>query len=275
MWIFAWLVACEPWSAVVQAVRFPIEGAHLDLTCDRCHIGPPPYDSLVYRKCVGVGALLDVCLDCHSCDRELHPRGEEHFPGRSCGEAGCHSGADLTWADVVGGPPTPTDTGDPTVPIEDSCAGNCHGEVWSDASPRDSSHEAHQIGHSLWAGEIDCSGCHPASGGDVSLAASHADGATDVALSGLALGPVGALVASYDGASCSVYCHGSSMAEPPDDPLWNGGPSEVQCGSCHGWPPLGEHPSFTGCSGCHPPTGGDDGTIWDLASHIDGDLQLD
>lgn len=266
------LAGCAPWEPVVASVRFSLEGAHLELACAACHPGDSPNSSLVYRACAGLGVLGDQCLDCHSCDRALHPLGEGHWPGRSCGEAGCHTGADLSWGEVGGDPTDPTN---PTEPVDVSCATGCHGEVWDDASPRDASHLAHQTGTTLWTGAIECAGCHPAdTAGEVALAPSHFDGIVNVLLSGLALGPEGLGVASYTAAGCSgVYCHGSAMEILPDDPVWNGGPAEVACGSCHGWPPAGTHPAIVFCSGCHPPTGGDDQLFDDRSTHIDGVLQ--
>lgn len=272
MLLLAWL-GCEPWDPHPVTVPFRLEGAHLALTCEVCHPVDAHRTGFVYRKCVGVGPfgvgpLLDSCLDCHSCDRVLHPQGEAHFPQRSCGEQGCHAGSDLAWADVGGGG---GGTGLTPTPGEDSCAGVCHGATWADASPQDSSHKVHLTGRSLWDGPLTCDGCHPAGG---MTASSHADGDKDVVMTGLAKGPDGAGSPSYAGGSCSeVYCHGAAMEIEAPLPSWNGGSGEVACGTCHGWPPVGSHIASPLCAACHAPTGGDEQRLDDRSTHIDGLLQ--
>lgn len=75
-------------------------------------------------------------------------------------------------------------------------------------------------------------------------------------------------VASYDPAtaSCTSYCHGSGARLSTDaaptvnrTPVWNGGPDQAACGSCHGIPPQRPATSYhtgvtsiTQCAGCHP-----------------------
>ena len=82
------VLACEGWHPVDVSVRFPLEGAHLALECAVCHPTDPPDKAFVLRQCAGLGPLQDVCLDCHRCDRSLHPQGEGHYPGMSCGGSG-------------------------------------------------------------------------------------------------------------------------------------------------------------------------------------------
>jgi predicted CxxxxCH...CXXCH cytochrome family protein len=260
------MLACEPWHPERAEVRFPLEGAHLELECSACHPSEPPDKLFVYRKCAGLGPLQDLCLDCHSCDRVLHVDGEDHFPGRSCGEGTtCHSPADMHWTDVIGGGTLPG-----TETEGQSCAGSCHGPVWEDASPQDTSHRAHLTGQTWWTQPWTCEGCHPGES-----APSHADGAIDVAFSGLAVGPGSPESATFSGSSCSVYCHGATMAILPEPPTWNGGATEVACGTCHGFPPGGTHPPSDACSLCHPPTGGSEQQFQDLSTHVDGSLQVE
>jgi predicted CxxxxCH...CXXCH cytochrome family protein len=77
-------------------------------------------------------------------------------------------------------------------------------------------------------------------------------------------------VASYDPstATCTSYCHGSGARLSTDaaptvnrTPIWNGGPGQAACGSCHGIPPQRPGTSYhssvtsiTQCAGCHPKT---------------------
>src|SRR5205814_133026 len=58
-------------------------------------------------------------------------------------------------------------------------------------------------------------------------------------------------------ATCN-QCHGSA------NPVWTGGPSQAQCGSCHGVPP----PSHVDnrCTACHPGP--------DAPTHADGKLDI-
>jgi predicted CxxxxCH...CXXCH cytochrome family protein len=143
--------------------------------------------------------------------------------------------------------------------------------VWPDASPRDTSHQAHLTGQTLWTQPWTCDGCHPPGG---SAALTNDNDLVDVALSGLSLGPGGSESATFTGSTCSeVYCHGASMEISPELPTWNAGPAEVACGTCHGFPPAGSHVQLDLCSACHPPTGGDDQQLADPSTHIDGLLQ--
>jgi predicted CxxxxCH...CXXCH cytochrome family protein len=73
-------------------------------------------------------------------------------------------------------------------------------------------------------------------------------------------------VPSYDPATatCTAYCHGSGGRLSQDmapgvnhAPIWNGGPGQAACGSCHGIPPqMGESfhagKTLAQCAGCHP-----------------------
>ena len=75
---------------------------------------------------------------------------------------------------------------------------------------------------------------------------------------------------SYDPATatCTSYCHGSGARLSTDaapglnhTPVFNGGPGQAACGTCHGIPPKrpgttyhNSTTSITQCSGCHPKT---------------------
>ncbi|MEO0600140.1 MAG: hypothetical protein AAF211_01820, partial [Myxococcota bacterium] len=81
-------VGCGRFQAEPQPTRFEIAGAHAALTCEACHTEGQPY-----------GPLSTDCRSCHESDR----KNEAHFADQTCNDAGCHTSADLTWADVVGG----------------------------------------------------------------------------------------------------------------------------------------------------------------------------
>jgi predicted CxxxxCH...CXXCH cytochrome family protein len=99
-------------------------------------------------------------------------------------------------------------------------------------------------------------------------------------------------VPSYDHATatCTSYCHGSGALLSQDTapginrtPVFNGGPGQAACGSCHGIPPQIPGQSFhtgktlTDCHTCHPSTVTPAGNIIvgaDAGStHIDGQVQ--
>jgi predicted CxxxxCH...CXXCH cytochrome family protein len=101
-------------------------------------------------------------------------------------------------------------------------------------------------------------------------------------------------VASYDPgtATCTAYCHGSGARLSQDTspsvnrtPVWNGGPGQAACGSCHGIPPkvtgTTHHAgvtTITQCAGCHPDSVTPAGNIKVDASghstHLDGVVQV-
>jgi predicted CxxxxCH...CXXCH cytochrome family protein len=71
------------------------------------------------------------------------------------------------------------------------------------------------------------------------------------------------------GTCANVYCHGGILgdaAASAAQPVWNGGPSQVACGGCHGAPPASHAQSE--CAMCHPNAGA--GT----ARHIDGKIDI-
>ena len=99
-------------------------------------------------------------------------------------------------------------------------------------------------------------------------------------------------VPSYDHATatCTSYCHGSGALLSQDTapginrtPVFNGGPGQAACGSCHGIPPqipgqtVHTGKTLTDCHTCHPSTVTPAGNIIvgaDAGStHIDGQVQ--
>jgi predicted CxxxxCH...CXXCH cytochrome family protein len=78
-------------------------------------------------------------------------------------------------------------------------------------------------------------------------------------------------------ATCSsTYCHGAQvLGGDHKNPVWTTADgSQMTCGSCHGAPPPGPHPtvssSLSGCAVCHPDTVTATGTIVQGGKHIDG-----
>lgn len=72
---------------------------------------------------------------------------------------------------------------------------------------------------------------------------------------------------SYDaasGACANVHCHGDTLADAAartTRPTWNGGPSQAECGACHGAPPATHAAGYDGCGVCHPVDRHVDGVI--------------
>jgi len=58
-------------------------------------------------------------------------------------------------------------------------------------------------------------------------------------------------------------------------PVWTGGPSQEQCGSCHGIPPRGHLPfAITQCAACHGTVIDATGKIIDPTKHINGKVDI-
>lgn len=278
------------------SVAGQLTGRHSQIACEGCHVGQtPPF-----------GTVSDACLDCHEADRKT----PTHYPDRpTCGSDGCHAVTDYCWTGLYqrcdnDPTPTPTDTGptdtdtDPstdtgttetdteTVPTGNSCAvGGCHGAgpIREDAAPASSSHNAHlSLTPDLWAPStpVTCSTCHP-DGDYAGTLATHQNKVADVTLAGIAVGDNTA--ATFTAGTCSgTYCHGASMADPPADPVWDGGGGEAVCGTCHASPPVNmyeggavaTHPALDNCGLCHAPTGGPTGAaLADVTGHINGTVE--
>jgi predicted CxxxxCH...CXXCH cytochrome family protein len=170
-----------------------------------------------------------------------------------------------------------------------ACTG-CHGTAGGVASPASplaaapprvtrasaraaGAHAAHLTGTRWRAAPLACAECHAVPAGPL-----HASGNVDVAFGALAT--TGGAPAAYDAATlgcASTYCHGNFRnGAAANRPLWTGAASAAACGSCHGLPPAGTHPTIAAtqnCSGCHPGYDGVPGgtvTITDKARHLDG-----
>ncbi|MFT3916401.1 MAG: CxxxxCH/CxxCH domain-containing protein [Anaeromyxobacteraceae bacterium] len=147
---------------------------------------------------------------------------------------------------------------------ESKCT-RCHGGVESDggAPPRSvkgessptalsvGAHSAHVLGPAHLSPKLDCAACHPAP--DAANPLAHIDGKVAVRFGPLAA-PAG-FTASWnrETATCTVYCHGATLADGTNPaPKWNVvSPPQASCGSCHGVPPKAPHPARTDCQRCH------------------------
>jgi predicted CxxxxCH...CXXCH cytochrome family protein len=205
----------------------------------------PASDDFHGKELARIGYRLDTCAGCHGAD----------FKGGA-------AGADCTTCH--------TDPGGPS-----SCT-TCHG-----APPMSGAHVAHVTSPTLGRRQ-DCAQCHQVpevytAAGHVITATGEVDGPpAEVIFGALAQATVAAAdrkgPPTFDPASatCSnVHCHGDtlgddSLARTPR-PMWNGGPTQAECGSCHGAPP-GNHPPGAQCGSCH---------VGDLAAaHVNGVVDL-
>jgi predicted CxxxxCH...CXXCH cytochrome family protein len=106
-------------------------------------------------------------------------------------------------------------------------------------------HQAHLTGGRLGL-VTPCTACH-----QPPAAMDHANGAVELAFSGLAT--QGGVTPVWDGTGCAAtYCHGNFQnGATGNTPSWTGA-GGAACGSCHGLPPGGSHPSNPACGSCHP-----------------------
>ncbi len=169
-----------------------------------------------------------------------------------------------------------------------SCEG-CHGTRESAAPPPGlwlsggktggeergvGAHHVHLAGDGKLALAIPCGSCHLVPQGVDDPG--HLDSAlpAEVVFSGLAT--TGGFKASFDGTSCSVYCHASSLpGGSVAKPSWTKvDGTQAACGACHGLPPGGSHPKTGTCSLCHTETVDASGAIKNRALHINGKVEV-
>jgi predicted CxxxxCH...CXXCH cytochrome family protein len=215
-----------------------------------------------------------ACGTCHGL-----PPGGSHTTSTACST--CHPTMDASGAiidparhingivDVIGGALTCT---------------SCHGDdLTGPAPPSDTSggtattlrgvgaHASH-LATSTWRHEITCTECHvvPATIG----AAGHTDSALPAELTWGPLATADTATPGFDGTTCSgTYCHGATLASGGTDttPTWTRvDGSQDACGTCHGLPPGGTHPTATNCSMCHSTVINAAGVITAPALHVNG-----
>jgi predicted CxxxxCH...CXXCH cytochrome family protein len=128
-------------------------------------------------------------------------------------------------------------------------------------------HIAHLTGTTLRSAALACTECHT-----VPTAQTHANGTVDVAWG--TLSRTGGAVPTWNGATCTNYCHGSTLAAGGaiTAPSWTGGTAQVSgCTACHGAPPPAPHSTSAACGSCHA---GYTSTSVNLATHINGTVEV-
>ena len=126
---------------------------------------------------------------------------------------------------------------------------------------------ARHLADSNWRNEVKCSHCHVVPAAD-DAAHGKTPGAAQVTFQGLAAAGV---TTSYQGGSCSVYCHGAKLklSAARLSPTWTS-TAGTNCTTCHGTPPAAPHPAASDCGRCHLDVVNEAGTVTSPERHIDG-----
>ncbi len=255
----------------------PAWNASGTLGCTACHGFPPPLSATVHHP---------PNPDCFTCHAQFGPA--THVNGaveRPLGCTACHGDLALTGQTLANA----------SVAAPGYDAGSVDSTGSSAAAPAVGAHAAHLKGTTLRAAPIACTECHqlPPSDADVSHATGSGTGGARATLTwgSLARGAIdpwsgGAVTPAYAGStsgssgttagSCaSTYCHGNFRnGNAANAPSWTSGAAAAACGTCHGTPPGGGHPSNAACGSCHGngySWNGTTGTV-DPARHMNGVL---
>ena len=245
-----------------------------------------------------VNGAQSSCGSCHGL-----PPPSPHPVGNDCGQ--CHNtmvmGSPGVWAD-----PTRHIDGNLDVNTNQPC-NFCHGSAGTptsnaaaiNAPPQDTlkntgtayrgvgAHQTHLNPTNPIASPVPCSSCHTV------FATVNSVGHIDHALPATVIfGGLAGASASWNSATCAnVYCHGATLTNGSSGgaggtattPIWTTvDGSQIQCGSCHGNPPVNvptdakSHPAgATDCGQCHGDVvKGSPTTFSDVTKHIDGNLDV-
>lgn len=178
--------------------------------------------------------------------------------------------------------PPPPPNSDPLV----GCSADCHGDEYSTAPPRDvtggvetsrrgvGAHRQHLDPTPTFHRKVECDDCHvvPGAPGDPG----HMDDTAGAELSFGAIASAGGVRPEWDGATCTVYCHGATLdGGKLTTPTWTVvDNSQDRCGNCHGTPPPAPHPEGTDCGTCHPTIERGSLSFLDPGSHINGTVEF-
>ncbi len=230
-----------------------------------------PGGTLTVPTWTTVNGTQAACGTCHGL-----PPGGTHPRSTACSM--CH-----TTMNAAGAIIDPTRHINGVVDVLPLTCTTCHGtDGAGPAPPRDTSggtattargvgaHSSH-LQPSTWRADIACTECHvvPAS----VAAPGHLDTTLPAELTWGAIAAADAATPSFDGVRCNAtYCHGSTLMPGGTNttPSWTTvDGTQAACGTCHGLPPGGTHPTSTACSRCHP-TMDATGAIIDPARHVNG-----
>jgi predicted CxxxxCH...CXXCH cytochrome family protein len=209
------------------------------------------------------------CTSCHG-----NPPPLPHPQNSNCGSCHDNISGGTTFLD-----PARHVDGNVDVTATQACNA-CHGGT-NNAPPKDTSnntttttrgvgaHQAH-VTPAGWHKDVTCNQCHLVPSAVSSVG--HIDTAlpAELTFSGLAQG------STWNGSTCTSYCHGSTLAAGggATAPQWTKvDGTQTQCSSCHGAPPPPPHPTGNACEMCHQ-SAGPNQTIAMPQLHIDGILQV-
>jgi predicted CxxxxCH...CXXCH cytochrome family protein len=131
-------------------------------------------------------------------------------------------------------------------------------------------HQLHVAPGPLTAG-IACGECHPPVT-STAATGTHRNGVADLSWGPLASTSIDPATIQWSGTTCSAtYCHGNfPFGNLGNAPTWTA-PVANPCGTCHGTPPGGVHPTNAQCGSCHP---GYTSTTVDPVAHVNGKLDV-
>jgi predicted CxxxxCH...CXXCH cytochrome family protein len=178
--------------------------------------------------------------------------------------------------------PPPPPNADPQV----GCSPDCHGDAYSIAPPGDTTggtstslrgvgaHREHLDPAPTFHRAVQCEDCHrvPEAPGDPG----HLDDTAGAELTFSALASADGARPEWSGTTCTVYCHGATLAGGAlTTPTWTVvDSSQDRCGNCHGTPPPAPHPEGGDCGTCHPTVAPGSTTFLDPGSHINGKVEF-
>lgn len=184
------------------------------------------------------------------------------------------------------GPPPPAPPPPPNADPLLGCNGDCHGDEYNTAPPRDvmqgvdttrrgvGAHRQHLDPAPTFHRKVECEDCHtvPRTPDD----AGHIDDTPGAELTFSAIASADAVQPAFDGIACTVYCHGASLAGGTlATPTWTVvDNTQDRCGTCHGTPPPAPHPADGDCGKCHPTLQPGTLNFLDPDSHINGVVEL-
>ena len=244
------------------------------LGCTACHGNPPPLTAATHHPantncaaCHGVGNTATAVV------AATHVNGAVTLSRSGC--TLCHG--DLTQTAVA-------NTSSASAPGFNGASADTAGNTAATFAAV-GAHAAHLNGTRWRATALACNECHtvPAAG-DVAHASGTGSGGARATVTFGALATTGAITtAVYAGSTtasgtngagtCSnVYCHGNfKNGATTLAPSWLGGVAAANCGSCHGLPPGGTHPTSSSCESCH--TGYTISSV-NLAAHLNGSVDV-
>ncbi len=174
------------------------------------------------------------------------------------------------------------------VDVDGVACNSCHGSAGDSNDPRNwappadlsgntstsargvGAHQSH-LQASSWHAAIECNACHVVP--TTLMDSGHTDSPLPAELTFGALAKADGAAPSWDGTTCSNYCHGQTL--PPGantTPSWTTvDGTQAQCGtSCHSLPPGGSHPANDACYLCHGAVVDANRTIINPSLHING-----